>query len=73
VHWDIARHARRGCIDKLLVLAEVIVDSLADSELIEVVFFPTKNLEDRGAEVFEGSLVGNVEVAMPTWEEVARL
>jgi len=73
MHWDIARYKRRDCIHKLLVLTEVAVDTVADSKLIEMVSVPSENLEDCGAELFEGSLVGDLEVSMPAGEEIARL
>src|SRR5580692_7702494 len=73
MHWDIARDTRRGYIHKLLVLAEVAVDTLADSKLIEMVSVPSENLEDYAAELFEGSLVGDFEVAMPAGKEISRL
>ena len=73
MNWVIARHTRRDCIHKLLVLAEVSIDAVADSELIKMISVPIENLEDCRAELFEGSLVGNLEVAMPTWEKIARI
>jgi len=73
MHRDIARYTRRDCIHKLLVLAEVNVDAVADSELIEMISVPIKDLEDCGAELFQGYLVGDLEVAMPTCDEIARL
>jgi hypothetical protein len=72
MHWYIARYARCDCIHKLLVLAEINVDAVADSELIEMISVPIQNLEDCGAELFEGGLVGDLDIAMPTWEEIAR-
>jgi hypothetical protein len=51
----------------------VSVDAVADSEFIEMISVPIKNSENEGAELFEGSVVGDLEVAMPTGEEIARL
>jgi hypothetical protein len=73
MHWDITRYTRRDGIHKQLVIAEVNIDAVADSELIQVILVPIKNLEDYRAELFEGGLVGDLEIAMPTWEEIARL
>ena len=64
--WGIARQTRHDCINKRFVLAEVSVDAVADSEFIEMISVPIKNLEDDGTELFEGSLVRDLEVAMPT-------
>jgi hypothetical protein len=49
------------------------VNAVADSELIEMISVPRENLEDCGTELFEGGLVRDLEVAMPTGEEIARL
>lgn len=57
VDWNIARDARRDRIHELVVVPEVSMDVVADSELIEVISVPIKNLEDCGAELFEGGLV----------------
>jgi hypothetical protein len=73
MNWDIARYARGNCVHKQLVLAEVRVDPFADSKLVEVIWIPSENLEDCGTELFEGSLVGDLEVAAPSWDEIARL
>jgi hypothetical protein len=65
-HWDVTRRAGGLRIHNQLIIAKVDIDSFTDSELIEVNWIPIKNLEDYGAELFERSLPGNLEISMPT-------
>jgi len=66
VHWDVTRHAGGIRIHKQLIIAEVDINSIADSELIEVIWIPIKNLEDYRAELLECSLPGDLEISIPT-------
>jgi hypothetical protein len=70
---DVARQTGIAHIHKLLVLAEIGVDTVPDSEFVEMICIPIKNLEDYKAELFEGHLVRDFEVATPARQHVARL